>query len=139
MDSSARAPWQLYCDGTALPNPGRIGIGVLLVAPDGTRHTVSRALGNGCNNEAEARALLAGLEEAARLGAATLEVHSDSRVLVDHLGGSQRVRVAALARLLDELGLALARAGSPPLRWLPRHRNQAADALARAALGLAGT
>lgn len=129
-------PWTLHCDGTALPNPGRIGIGAVLVAPDGQRHTLSQALGHGCNNEAEARALLLGLAEARRLGALALTVHSDSRVLVDHLNGSEPVRVAALARCFEEVRVALADFPEVSLRWLPRHRNREADALARGVLGL---
>lgn len=126
-------PWTLHCDGTALPNPGRIGIGAVLVAPDGQRHTLSQALGHGCNNEAEARALLAALDWARTLGAGPLAIHSDSRVLIDHLSGRERTRVAHLAALFDSLAPALA--GSK-LDWLPRHRNTQADELARAALGL---
>ena len=31
-------PWVAYCDGSAVPNPGRIGLGAVLTEPDGTRH-----------------------------------------------------------------------------------------------------
>ena len=27
--------WQVWFDGSALPNPGKIGIGAVLIAPDG--------------------------------------------------------------------------------------------------------
>ncbi|MDP1566066.1 MAG: ribonuclease H, partial [Polaromonas sp.] len=49
--------WIIYADGSAVPNPGRMGLGAVLVAPDGTRHVLSMATdARGCNNEAEARA-----------------------------------------------------------------------------------
>ena len=57
--TAAPAHWEAWVDGTALPNPGRIGIGLLLVAPDGTQQALSRAPGrSGCNNKAELRATL---------------------------------------------------------------------------------
>jgi ribonuclease HI len=57
-------PWVVYCDGSAEPNPGRIGLGAVFAEPDDTRHTLSQAANeNGCNNEAELRALLATLLE----------------------------------------------------------------------------
>ena len=49
--------WAVYIDGSALPNPGRMSIGGIAYAPDGSSHRFHQALpGAGCNNEAEARA-----------------------------------------------------------------------------------
>jgi ribonuclease HI len=60
----------------------------VLVAPDGARHEVSCALDvRGCTNEAEACAVVVALDEAARLGARALRLHSDSAVVVDELCG----------------------------------------------------
>ena len=51
--------WLIWCDGSACPNPGRMGFGAVLRGPDGSTHTLSQAgHTSGCNNEAEARALL---------------------------------------------------------------------------------
>ena len=43
--AAARAPgaWVIHCDGSAWPNPGRMGLGVVLCAPDGTCHTLAQA------------------------------------------------------------------------------------------------
>ncbi len=129
--------WLVHCDGSAFPNPGHMGLGATLIAPDGTRHTLSeRAGGRGCNNEAEARAMMAALQYAKLLGARKLEIHSDSRVVVDQLtgdGGRPRQRLDAL---FAELRAQLAGFGSSAVRWIPQHRNSEADALARAAAGL---
>ncbi|KAF7599330.1 MAG: ribonuclease H [Candidatus Dactylopiibacterium carminicum] len=117
--------WFAWCDGCALPNPGRIGLGGVLLAPDQRRHEFSEAAGrSGCNNEAEARALLSLLRHAKALGARALVVHSDSDVVV------------RLAPLFAELREAMRAFVSLELKWLPQHRNQQADGLARAALGL---
>jgi ribonuclease HI len=127
----------LFFDGTASPNPGRMGIGCLLLAPDGSEHRLSRALpGSGCNNEAEGSALLAGLQLAASLGAENLTVAGDSRALIDYLQPGAPATVPRLQTLLDQLQAALSGFAAYHCCWVPRHHNQAADALARQALGL---
>lgn len=129
--------WTLYADGSAVPNPGRMGLGAVLVAPDGTRHALSMAThARGCNNEAEARALLAALRDAQARGATALQIYSDSSLLVAQLGVVDAPPVLRLAALYDEVGALLATFTHTSLHWIPRHRNGEADALARAALGL---
>jgi ribonuclease HI len=80
--------WQLWFDGCALPNPGRIGVGALLVSPDGARVELSRPTGRiGCSNEAELVALCAALEHADALGARHICIRGDSDFVVRHLRG----------------------------------------------------
>ena len=130
-------PWIIYCDGSAVPNPGRMGLGAVLVAPDGTRHVLSMATdARGCNNEAEARALMAALRDAQARGATALQIYSDSSLLVAQLGVVNVPPVLRLAALYEEVGALLATFTHTSLHWIPRHRNGEADALARAALGL---
>ena len=132
------SPWILYCDGSAMPNPGRMGMGVVLCAPDGTRHTLAQATHTtGCNNEAELRALLLALGELQARGASALLVYSDSSILVEQLGGKAARPIARLHDLLDEARTLLQSFAAVRLQWIPRHRNTEADALARAALGAA--
>ena len=140
MDDSCAAflPWIIHCDGSTLPNPGRMGLGAVLVAPDGARHVLSTvADARGCNNEAEARALLLALGDAQARGARVLRIYSDSSLLVAQLGVVATPPVLRLAALYAEIAALLATFSYTSLHWIPRHRNGAADALARAALGLA--
>jgi ribonuclease HI len=131
------APWMIYCDGSAVPNPGRMGLGAVLTSPDGTRHTLSSpADGRGCNNEAELRALMAALEHAKQQGATTLVIHCDNSVVVEQLLGTAQEPFLRLAPLFDEVRAELRSFESARLVWIPRHRNREADALARAAVGL---
>ena len=135
---SAPSPWTIYCDGSAVPNPGRMGLGAVVMSPDGTRHTLSVATdARGCNNEAEARALMAALREAQARGAGALRIYSDSSLLVAQLGAADAPPVLRLAALYEEAAALLATFSFTSLHWIPRHRNGEADALARAALGLA--
>ncbi len=136
--SSPSLDWSIYCDGSAAPNPGRMGLGAVLTAPDGARHTLSLAPeGRGCNNEAELRAFAAALAAAKAHGARRLQVYSDNSVLVDQLGAAPAAPVARLADSFDEARALLAGFEHATVSWVPRHRNGEADALARAALGMA--
>jgi ribonuclease HI len=129
--------WLVYCDGSAMPNPGRMGLGAVLIEPNGVRHTLSQATGaKGCNNEAELRALMAALRELQACGAASLLIHCDNSILVDQLGPGVAKPIARLASLFDEARTLLKSFEHAHLQWIPRHRNGEADELARAALGI---
>lgn len=139
-EAVASAPpqeWQLWFDGTSAPNPGRMGLGVVLVAPDGTRTSDGQAPGtSGCNNVAELSALALGLTLARTAGACHLAVFSDSDFVVRHVSGTALTHVDPLARLVRDAQDQLATFESVRFVWIPRHRNGDADRLARAALGL---
>jgi len=130
--------WSIHCDGSAAPNPGRMGLGAVLVAPEGERHVLLMATdARGCNNDAEARALMLALREAKARGATALQIYSDSSLLVTQLGAGGAPPVLRLAALYEEVAALLMTFAHTSLHWIPRHRNGEADALARAALGLA--
>lgn len=125
-----------------MPNPGRMAIGAVLTEPHGARYDLSRPLpGSGCNNEAELRALIAGLEFAYGQGARKVRIYTDSLWLVEQLGGlGQRGKpirpTARLAQWLDIAAAALQNWEQLQWRWIPRHCNTEADALAREAFAL---
>ncbi|MBI4617911.1 MAG: ribonuclease HI family protein [Planctomycetes bacterium] len=126
----------LWTDGASLGNPGPAGVGARIVAQDGTvLAEVAEAIGRATNNVAEYRALLRGLLEAAKLGLSSLEIRSDSELLVRQIQGIYRVRDPNLARLHREATHVLAGFGSWRIQSIPREQNREADALSRRALG----
>ncbi|RSZ33204.1 MULTISPECIES: ribonuclease HI family protein [unclassified Variovorax] len=130
--------WTVYCDGSAMPNPGRMGIGAVITAPDGERHTLSQATHTtGCNNEAELLALTLALQDLRARGATAVRAYSDNSILVEQLDGRAVAPIARLAGLFDEARALLDSFDDVRVHWIPRHRNAEADALARAALGFA--
>jgi ribonuclease HI len=134
----AAMPWTVHCDGSAMPNPGRMGIGAVLTAPDGTRHTLSQATHTtGCNNEAELLALTLALQDLRGRGVTAVRAFSDNSILVEQLGAVQARPIARLAGLFDDARALLGSFDDARVQWIPRHRNGEADALARAALGFA--
>ncbi|CAB5722629.1 bifunctional RNase H/acid phosphatase [Delftia tsuruhatensis] len=132
--------WTASIDGSSLPNPGAMAIGAVILAPDGSRHVLSQALhAQGCNNEAELRALIAVLRRLRGLHAARVSISTDSSILVEQLASVRRTPrpILRLAALFEEARTMLQGFEQVQLRWVPRHRNTEADLLARAAFGRA--
>src|ERR1041384_3830819 len=93
----------LECDGGARGNPGPAGIGVVLRGADGTPLvTVGRYIGRATNNVAEYRALIAGLEEAKKLGAKKILVRGDSELIIRQMNGEYRVKSPDMKPLYEE-------------------------------------
>ena len=114
-----------------------MGLGIVLLAPDGTRTEHSSiAAGTGCNNEAELRALRAALDLAFTAGARALLLRGDSDVALRYVRGPDRTGIARLQVLIESARERLRRFDDVQLLWVPRHRNREADRLSRQALGL---
>lgn len=135
--------WRAWFDGAASPNPGRIGLGAVLLSPAGERHELSTLAGqSGCNNEAELLALMAVLELALKAGATKIQLRGDSNFAIG--AGQARLSPGApvvtavprLVVLITRLNALLNRFEAVMLGWIPRHRNGEADRLSRQALGL---
>lgn len=122
-----------------MPNPGRMAIGAVLTCPDGAEYQVAQPLpGTGCNNEAELRALQAGLELALSHGACSVRIYTDSHWLLEQLApavpGCAKARpTLRLGHWLAQVQPLLASLAQVQWRWIPRHHNTEADALARQA------
>lgn len=128
--------WQAWFDGSARPNPGRCGVGGVLLGPGGERYEICRETGYGSSSEAEYLALIGVLELALASGAAQLWVFGDSRVVLDDLA-AQRGAPSLQSYRLRALEL-MTQIGQPELRWIPRHKNGLADALSQRACDSAG-
>lgn len=126
-------PWRAWFDGSAHPNPGDCGIGALLQGPAGERHEISRAAGYGNSSEAEYRALVALLESALVHGADGLTIYGDSKVVIDDVNGPDATAAASLQPCRQAALALIAQLRGVTLRWIPRHKNGAADALSQRA------
>ena len=129
--------WQGWFDGAACPNPGKIGIGAIVLSPHGNRIEISDAVAvGGCNNEAELRALIAALMLAHGAGARRLILRGDSDMAIRHVLGTDSTRLARFVPLIAEARAWVCRFEDVQLQWIPGHRNQEADRCSRGALGL---
>lgn len=126
----------LYCDGAARGNPGPAAIGGLLLAPGRVEPVVaiSETIGRATNNEAEYRALIAGLQAALEAGVTRLLVRLDSDLLVNQMNGRYRVKAPGLKPLHEQAVALAGRFAAVSFEQVPRERNALADELANAAL-----
>lgn len=122
--------WTLRCDGGARGNPGPGALGYALFDPKQEEvEARGEYLGPVTNNVAEYRALIAGLEAAARHGADALTVCMDSELVVRQMNGEYRVKNAGLKPLHDQARLAARKLPSVRFVAVRRGENARADQL----------
>ncbi len=125
----------ITADGASRGNPGPAAIGATV--RDGQGRVISRIsqrIGVATNNQAEYRALIAGLSEAVRLGASKVDIRLDSELVVRQVRGEYRVKNAALGTLLQQVRQLTGRLESFTITHIPGEQNAAAHRLADLAL-----
>lgn len=126
-------------DGGSRGNPGPAGYGSVVWTAD--RATVlaesKQAIGRATNNVAEYRGLIAGLEEAAKLGATDVAVSMDSKLVVEQMSGRWQVKHPDLAQLHATARALASRFETISYSWVPRAQNSYADRLANEAMDAA--
>lgn len=111
----------IYTDAGSRGNPGPSAYAVVLCSEDGKRiRELARFIGEGTNNEAEYRGLLAGLEAAEALGTDEVEITSDSELLVRQINGQYRIKAQNLRPLADEALSRMSRFEKAALRHASR-------------------
>lgn len=125
----------LYTDGASKGNPGRAGIGVVIVDQDGTTVAeIAEYIGHASNNEAEYRALIRGLREAALLKFESLVWITDSELLARQWSGRYAVKAANLASLYAEAKRLAQAFSRVAVQHTLRGGNARADGLANQAI-----
>jgi ribonuclease HI len=129
-----------YIDGGSRGNPGPAGYGVRIENEDATLvEELYGALGTATNNVAEYHGLLAALTWAADHGVTSLELRSDSELLVKQMLGAYRVRNIGLQPLFQQARSLVARVGRVRFQHVRRELNTEADRLANKAMDEAAT
>ena len=124
----------IWCDGGSRGNPGPAAIGFAVEADGETLATGSAPIGVATAAVAEYRAVLAGLDAALGLGLGSVEVRTDSRLLVAQMCGDAPVRSSRIAPLADRATALRARFELIRYRWIPEAENGRAHGLAEQAL-----
>ncbi len=127
------------CDGGSRGNPGPAGFGCVVWSADhGTLLAEHKqAIGITTNNVAEYRALIAGLEEARRLGADEVAVAADSKLIIEQMSGRWKVKHPDMAELHQQARALASTFDAVTYEWIPRERNAHADRLANEAMDAA--
>lgn len=126
-------------DGGSRGNPGPAGYGAVVWSADRQRvlGESKASIGRATNNVAEYRGLIAGLEEAAGLGATDVAAQLDSKLVVEQMSGRWRVKHPDLIPLRQR-AVELSRAfDTITYAWIPRAKNAHADRLANEAMDAA--
>ena len=122
-------------DGSCYPNPGSMGIGVVIYQDDIIIRKISEYAGYGTNNIAEYMALIRGLEEISPLKVEKIEVYCDSQLVVKQLNGEYKVRDEKILTLFLKIKKICRNIkGEILFIWNSRDNNTIADDLAKKAV-----
>ena len=124
----------LRTDGGARGNPGPAGAGFVIEIEGAIVCSGGRFLGEATNNVAEYEALIWGLENVRALGHSDVQVYADSELLVKQLNGVYKVKNAGLKPLFVRALELLRQFERCEVTHVRRADNDAADAMANAAM-----
>jgi ribonuclease HI len=124
--------WVIYVDGSSTKKRG--GAGIVLFTPDGEKLSNSLKLEfKTTNNKAEFEAVVAGLGLALELGADSVELRSDSQVIVGHINGEFEAKGEKMKKFLAKVQSMQTAFQKFCIKKIPREDNEKADYLARIA------
>jgi len=131
----------IEADGGSRGNPGPAGFGCVVFSADHTTVLAEHKqfIGETTNNVAEYRGLIAGLEQARRLGASEVAVSMDSKLVVEQMSGRWKVKNPGMAELNQQARALASTFDAVSFSWIPRERNAHADRLANEAMDAAAS
>jgi ribonuclease HI len=121
---------RVYFDGGCAPkNPGHAGFAVVVKMHGEKTKILSRYIGWRTNNYAEYTGLIVGVKYAKELGAGSIEIFSDSQLVVNQVNGKWKVKSGEIRPLVTEARKLLTRyyPMAWELSWIPREKNALAD------------
>lgn len=125
---------KLFTDGGARGNPGPAAIGGVLYQGEKEIAHFSQYIGETTNNQAEYKALLAGLELARKHQVTDLECFLDSELVVKQLKKEYKVKDAELAKLFVKVWNLSQEFSGISFTHVRRELNKEADRLVNLAL-----
>ena len=123
-------------DGGSRGNPGPAGYGAVVLDAQNSEVLAERkeGVGNTTNNVAEYRGLIAGLEAARDLGADSVAVRMDSKLVVEQMSGRWQIKHPSMKPLAEQAKALVAGFDEVTFEWIPRELNKHADRLANEAM-----
>lgn len=129
----------IFTDGGARGNPGPAAIGVVIFDETGKElKRLGQVIGDTTNNQAEYKALIAGLGQALEFGATEVVCHLDSELVVKQMQGKYKVREPGLQDLVPQVFRVLGKFKNVQFVHVQREKNELADLLVNEALDKAG-
>ena len=119
---------KIYTDGGARGNPGPAAYAfVICKLDDSVVEKSGKYLGETTNNQAEYRALEAGLKRAIELKVNLIDVYMDSELVVKQMNGQYKVKNKDLLPIFNQIKKMTSDMGSVTFTYIPRALNQLAD------------
>ncbi|WP_291493545.1 ribonuclease HI family protein [Desulfurella sp.] len=124
----------VFIDGASSNNPGKAGIGIVFMQNGEIIKTVSEYIGEKTNNEAEYTALIKALEIGLDLGVKSIQVFSDSELIVKQIMGKYAVKQDHLKVLNQKALYLIDKFEHFEIKHISRNLNSQADKLAKSAI-----
>ena len=133
--SKSRLHLIVNVDGGSSGNPGPSAAAAVVADADGdVLLEEARFLGDTTNNVAEYRALILGLELAAKLKPDAISIRSDSELMVRQVSGIYKVKSEALKPLAERVEVLIQQFQSVEISHIGRDDNVQADRLVKKAI-----
>ncbi|HVE80793.1 MAG TPA: ribonuclease HI family protein [Candidatus Dormibacteraeota bacterium] len=117
----------IHTDGGSRGNPGPSAIGVVIFTPDKEHlESFGEYIGTTTNNQAEYKAVIAGLKAANKYNAQKITFNIDSELVVRQLNGRYRVKNPELKPLFEQVH-SLIKGVDVSFHHVTRENNQLAD------------
>ncbi len=126
--------YKLFTDGGARGNPGPAAIGGVLYQDEKVLDSFSEYIGKATNNQAEYKAVLAGIELAIKNELSELECFLDSELVVEQLNKRYKVKDKELAKIFVKVWNLSLKFKKISFTHVRREKNKAADTLVNKAL-----
>jgi len=125
----------LKTDGSCMPNPGEMGIGIV-IEKEGEFKIIGESAGYGTNNQAEYIALIRGLGELGKIKKKDdkAKVMVDSQLIYNQILGNYKINKLELKKLCEEACRLIDLTKDIQLIWNRRTENGEADKLAKRAV-----
>ena len=125
---------RVFTDGGSRGNPGEAGIGVYITDREGKPlERRYKYLGVTTNNVAEYTGALYGIKRARELGATQVELHMDSKLVIEQLLGNWKIKNEYLRQLANDVKYH-SKWIEISFHWIPREQNKIADELSNKAM-----
>jgi ribonuclease HI len=125
----------IYADGACWGNPGPAAIGAII--QDESQQNlaeISQYIGQGTNNQAEYKAVIAALKAASKFNPDEVILNLDSELIIKQLSGEYRVKNVLLRPLHIELATLLKKFKNLSIKHVGHSGNDEAHNLAKIAL-----
>jgi len=128
----------IQTDGSCMPNPGEMGIGIVIYEDGNVKDTISEYIGEGTNNIAEYQAMIRGLEEIKKRKKPgdKVMVFVDSLLILRQAKGNWKVKKEELKLFCERAKELIKEIKDIEIIWNGREENGIADRLAKEAIVL---